>query len=79
MDNKEVKMASARFRDGLDDDIKRKYNALPDSERSDNVRDALRLWFGIEKKLVFRPTTTPVKPPQNLPKPWSPQKGVGKP
>lgn len=79
MDNKEVKTASARFREILDDDIKRKYNALPENERSENVRDALRLWFGIDKKLVFKPTTHPVKPPQNLPKPWTPQKGAGKP
>ncbi|MDF2650949.1 MAG: hypothetical protein K0Q73_6754 [Paenibacillus sp.] len=75
MDNKEIKMASARFRDGLDDDIKRKYNAVPDSERSDTVRDALRLWFGIDKKLVFKQTTQPVRQPSNLPKPWSPKGG----
>lgn len=69
--SKVVKVATARFRDGLDDDIKQKYNALPESERSDNVRDALRIWFGITKKLVFKATERSVRQPQynNLPKP----------
>jgi hypothetical protein len=66
---KEATMAQARFRPGVDDDIKQKYNELPENERSDNVRDALRLWFGITKKLVFRPTEIPVQKPTNTHKP----------
>jgi hypothetical protein len=67
--DKQVKVASARFREGLDDDIKRQYNEIPETERSDHVRDALRIWFGISKKLVFKQTEAPVRLPQQLSKP----------
>lgn len=54
----------APFRDnGLDDDIKRRYNELPDGKRADALRDAFRLWCGIEKKIVFEATEKPLSRP----------------
>lgn len=54
----------APFRDnGLDDDIRKKYNEIPEGKRSDALRDAFRLWCGIEKKMVFEVTEKPLSRP----------------
>lgn len=54
----------APFRDnGLDDDIRDKYFAIPEGKRSDALRDAFRLWCGIDKKLVFEAKEQPIGRP----------------
>lgn len=57
---KEIKKAEARFRSGLDDDIKAKFTAVPEKERSTILRDALRLWFGISSKKVIKQMEVPL-------------------
>lgn len=63
--NREFMMAP--FRPGLDDDIKRRYMELPDGKRSETLRDAFRLWCGIDKKLVFEATEQPIRKPPTKP------------
>lgn len=57
----------APFRPGLDEDIRRKYNEIPDGKRSDALRDAFRLYCGIDKKLVYEASEKPVRPPARPP------------
>ena len=58
----------APFRDGaLDQDIREKYFAIPEGKRSDALRDAFRLWCGIDKKLVFEATEKPLRQPDRPP------------
>lgn len=64
----------APFRDSLDRDIRDRYFAIPEGKRSDALRDAFRLWCGIDHKLVFEATEKPIKPPSRPP---FIQKGVG--
>jgi hypothetical protein len=56
----------APFRPQLDEDIKQKYFAIPEGKRSDMLRDAFRLYMGINKKLVYeaseKPLTQPTRP-----------------
>lgn len=63
----------APFRD-LDQDIRERYFAIPEGKRSDALRDAFRLWCGIDKKLVYEATEKVIKPPSRPP---FIQKGVG--
>ena len=56
----------APFRD-LDRDIRDKYFAIPEGKRSDALRDAFRLYMGIDKKLVFEATEKPIKQPTRPP------------
>lgn len=51
------------FRKHLDDDIRDKYFAIPEGKRSDALRDAFRLWCGIDKKLVFETREKPISKP----------------
>ena len=55
------------FRKFLDDDIKQKYFAIPEGKRSDALRDAFRLYMGIDKKLVFEATEKPLRQPDRPP------------
>lgn len=84
---KEAEKAEFRFRPGLDDDIKVRFNELPKKVRSTILRDALRVWFGIPDKLEIKPISTPVRQPEvrreerteevrevnNMPKPYRPK------
>lgn len=56
----------APFRD-LDKDIRDKYFAIPEGKRSDTLRDAFRLYMGIDKKLVYETSEKPIKPPPRPP------------
>ena len=56
----------APFRD-LDRDIRDKYFAIPEGKRSDALRDAFRLYMGIDKKLVFEATEKPLRQPERPP------------
>lgn len=56
----------APFRE-LDKDIRDKWFALPEGKRSDILRDAFRLWCGIDKKLVFEPTERSIAKPPGKP------------
>lgn len=58
----------------LDQDIRDRYFAIPEGKRSDALRDAFRLWCGIDKKLVYEATEKPIKQPARPP---FIQKGVG--
>ncbi|WP_239632971.1 hypothetical protein [Paenibacillus sp. H1-7] len=51
------------FRPHLDDDIRDKYFSIPEGKRSDALRDAFRLWCGIDKKIVFEATEKPITKP----------------
>lgn len=55
------------FRKELDEDIRKKYFAIPEGKRSDALRDAFRLWCGIDKKLVYETTEKPIKQPARPP------------
>jgi hypothetical protein len=55
------------FRKTLDDDIRDRYFALPEGKRSEALRDAFRLWCGIDKKLVFEATEQPIRKPPTKP------------
>lgn len=55
------------FRKVLDDDIKQKYFAIPEGKRSDALRDAFRLWCGIDHKLVFEAKEMPIRQPARPP------------
>lgn len=55
------------FRKVLDDDIKKKYFEIPEGKRSDALRDAFRLWCGIDKKLVYETSEKQIKPPTRPP------------
>ncbi|MDQ0873810.1 hypothetical protein QFZ77_002469 [Paenibacillus sp. V4I3] len=55
------------FRQGLDEDIRKKYNEIPDGKRAEVLRDAFRLWCGIDKKLVYEATEKPIKQPTRPP------------
>lgn len=57
----------APFRDRLDDDIRKKYMEIPDGKRSDALRDAFRLYCGIDKKLVYEASEKPIKQPARPP------------
>jgi hypothetical protein len=65
----------APFRE-LDEDIRQKYFAIPEGKRSDALRDAFRLWCGIDKKLVFEASEKPLSRP--APRPWSPNAKGGR-
>jgi hypothetical protein len=55
------------FRKGLDEDIKAKYFSIPEGKRSDALRDAFRLYMGIDKKLVYEASEKPIKQPERPP------------
>lgn len=57
----------APFREFMDRDIRDKYFAIPEGKRSDALRDAFRLYCGIDKKLVFEATEKPIKQPTRPP------------
>lgn len=57
----------APFRPNLDRDIQDKYFAIPEGKRSDALRDAFRLYCGIDKKLVFEATEQTIKQPARPP------------
>lgn len=57
----------APFRPKLDDDILKKYSEIPDGKRSDALRDAFRLWCGIDHKLVFEAKEMPIRQPARPP------------
>jgi hypothetical protein len=59
----------APFRPDMDRDIRDKYFSIPEGKRSDALRDAFRLYMGIDKKLVYEASEKPIKPP---PRPASP-------
>ena len=56
----------APFR-SLDKDIRDKYFAIPEGKRSDALRDAFRLYCGIDKKLVYETSEKLIKPPARPP------------
>lgn len=55
------------FRPSMDDDIRDKYFAIPEGKRSDALRDAFRLYCGIDKKVVYERTEQPIR--RNMTKP----------
>lgn len=55
------------FRKVLDDDIRDKYFAIPEGKRSDALRDAFRLYCGIDKKLVYETSEKPLRQPDRPP------------
>lgn len=75
MTKKRREYMMAPFRE-LDKDIRDKYFALPEGKRSDALRDAFRLWCGIDKKLVYEASEKPVRPPARPPLLLNQQKGV---
>lgn len=58
-----------------DEDIKTKYWSLPDGERSDTVRAALRLYLGMDKRITFPTPQERKEPTVTRPNVWKP-KGV---
>ncbi len=65
MSNKREYMM-APFR-SLDKDIRDKYFAIPEGKRSDVLRDAFRLYCGIDHKLVFEAKEMPIRQPARPP------------
>lgn len=63
----------APFRPQLDSDIRDKYFAIPEGKRSDALRDAFRLYCGIDHKTVMERVEQPIR--RNMSKPFVPKGG----
>lgn len=64
MAKREYMMAPFR---ALDSDIRDRYFALPEGKRSEVLRDAFRLWCGLDKKLVVEVVEQPIRKPTTKP------------